>query len=245
MRRLLAFVLGAAGLTAVSLLACYNPGDLGDGPFRCYGGREACPDGYQCELKMGPMQNYCVRATGGGGGGNMNTLMIPKTGMYPSKYNPSGLMAGACGDEALEPNNSLQAAQAKPFLIDQQLVSNAAICPADDVDVYGVNLVNQYVKVTLKYQIQYGDLDVAVYDSAGKLVPGLIDADAGKNDACIVSGGPVGSAMSNTFYVVVAGAKNALGEAAINRYTLKVETPNSRPSCSPVDMAEPPDLSEE
>jgi hypothetical protein len=71
----------------------------------------------------------------------------------------------------------------------------------------------------LFYDITYGDLDVGVVDSSGRLL--AVDGTA------ITNGCVTASVQKNTYYVVVAGANNV----DANRYDLRIRTFSSAPAC--------------
>jgi hypothetical protein len=255
--RLALVVLGTAAAGA-TIASCYNPGDLGDKPYLCTATYQDCPDNYICACGApctdangnvppttkfsnpthDPQRNatfYCVR-TGGTGTGNMTSaLTIPKGGAYASMYTSVGLTAANNPDANLEPNNDV--AHATGGYDNGVVRDQLAIYPANDIDVYQVNLTSQYVRTTIQYAISAGDLDLALFDGNGVLANGVKpDADFTHDNACVTST----SKLSGAYYAVVVGAKNALGQDAVNRYTILVEKSDTPLSCSrtsPPDMA--------
>lgn len=222
--------LAALPLSLFALAGCYNPGDLGEKPFKCGKMYPECPDGYICNYGLGQCGGSgfvcdCVR-TGVSG----PALQIPKEGkMYQGPHMDPGLQT--CHET--DPNNGFQTA----FVVGDStgLYDMLEICPGGDIDVYSLNVdPGEYVKVQIKYQITYGDLDLAGFDVNGKIMKGsAMDNDASRDNACIIL--PKGSTSCPcTFYAVVDGAYGA-----VNRYTFQMTKSSSPQSCAvaPPDMA--------
>jgi hypothetical protein len=210
-------------------VGCYNTGDLGDAPFRCQMAYPDCPDGYVCSYTLGqcavPTNCTCVRS-------NLTTsaLEIPKNGMYTGPHMDPGL--STCHET--DANNGFQSA----FVIGDStgLFDGLEICPPGDIDVYALNLDSgEYAKVVIKYQIEYGDLDLQILDVNGKpVLPNGRDNDATHDNACVTI-----SKNANcpcTYYAIVDGA----GNTAVNRYTIQMTKASTPLSCQ---AAPPPDMS--
>ncbi len=222
---------------------CFQPGDLGDQPFRC--GKvgaadpnnpghtlgEICPDGYICSLELGQClvtsNCVCVRATGN----TSSALAIPKTSTYSGPHMDVGLPP--CHET--DGNNGFQTA----FVVGDSTgkFDGLEICPAGDVDVYSLNVnPGEYGKFYVTYDIRYGDLDLEILDSKGNRVG--IDNDATRNDACItIPRG--GDTCPCTYYAIVDGA-----HGAVNRYSFQFSKASMPLTCnlssgggSPPDMA--------
>jgi hypothetical protein len=215
---------------------CYNP-SIKNGGFTCSPGDNppVCPDGFHCDST-----GSCVS-----GSGAALALSIPKGGavyqgnhLDPMLDDPAG-----CPDKSLEPNDTPSTAvtgvMAPPDVLNPKLI-NLAICPKGnnpftqqhDVDFYQVDLTSApssalTLKAELFYDIQYGDLDLGIFDASGH--PIATDGSAVSN-GCVVTA--VGAAK---YYVVVVGANNTDS----NRYELRVRTftmaNNPAASCSPPD----------
>lgn len=242
------FLLGAAaaGLTT----SCYNVGDLGDTPYKCSATYPDCPDGYLCcgvadgvtPCPTPKNMNWCVRSTGGGGMMMSGALTIPKPGgAYPNAYlTKPGLTPSTCPDKDIEPNNTI--AQATSGYDDNLHSGPFSICPSGDIDVYAINLANQYVRITMNFDIKYGDLDLGLFDANGGLQ--LSDPDFTNSNACVSSPGP----FNGTYYAVVVGAPSSVapGVGPMNVYSQwKVEKSSQPLPCgaAPPDMSDvPPDM---
>ena len=201
-----AFAAAAAlSVTVVVAAGCYDPGDLGDAPFKCTPDYPQCPDKYVCDG-----QN-CVR-----GSGKMN-VSITKSGAYtgPHEQNPM-----ANGNTCPETDANASIGAAIP-ISDNAPLERLAICPGGDVDYFHGTSDGSYVKVTIKYLVKYGDLDVGLLDKNGK----LRETDGSATDnGCVVSA----SGVSGDFYIVVKGA----AASDVNTYTVQMNLSQSRPSCS-------------
>ena len=174
------------------------------------------------------------------------SLVIPKAvgGAYSNAYQLNmGLSPSSCPDKAIEPNDTI--AEATPnfdITPPPAQANNLSICPSGDIDVYSVNLANQYVRVSIKYKIAFGDLDLGLFDSSGALQ--LSDPDFTRDDACIFST----AAYSGTYYAVVVGAPNTISPTVypMNLYGgFKVEKSSSPLPCggSSLDMSDVGDQS--
>jgi hypothetical protein len=230
-----------AYLIALAVCAgCYDPGDLGDTPYRCSPTYPECPDGYTCQLTSAPNpsnQNKCVRNAGSTMG---NPLTIPKTSIYGGNQTPDPALKNGCpaNDAGNDLNNPSPDADGGGQVMD-------AICPSGDVDVFTVTATGQYVKVLVKYNIMYGDLDVGLFDANGNLKQ--YDNDSTQSVACVATS----AKLNGTYYAVVVGAPKSLGCTSNcttdqASYTLQVtKDATNMLSCGGGggDMAMPPDLS--
>jgi hypothetical protein len=227
----------ALPLLLSSLTGCYDPGDLGDVPYKCSATFPDCPDNYTCDLTQGSKTaNRCVRA-------QMMAAMLTfptKPSVYMGPTAPNNLNANNCPDMNIEPNNDIAHATPNYDTGGQQI--NLAVCPAGDVDVFLVNTVSNFVKFEINYfDIKQGDLDIVLFKDDG--TPLLSDLDAAKSTACVATS----TALNGNYYAVVVGAKNAMGGTDTNRYSLTVTKDMAKLQCgvqaSP-DMTMPlPDLS--
>jgi hypothetical protein len=219
------------GLFAFALLAaCFNPSNPPIG-FYCHpGDNPACPDGSEC--KMVGSDYRCV-ATGGGAPDLPQAGLIPKTGAsYSGPHNDPMLSSvDACSDKELEPNDSpAQAIPTSPSATPTPdtptpKITHMAICPSGprpdtgnhDVDYFMVD-TTQFSQSSLTimaeifYDVTYGDLDVGIFDSTGRLLAA---------DGTAVTNGCVAASIgSGIYYVVVAGANNMDS----NRYDIRIRT---------------------
>jgi hypothetical protein len=204
-------------IPALAIVGCYNP-SIQNGGFLCGPNTPVCPDGFHCDDS-----GHCVS-----GNGPSMALRIPKNGaVYTGMHlDPMLNDANACPDHGLEPNDSVSTAVTGVMtpldMITSRLI-NLAICPtgnnpytqAHDVDFYEVdtrsaNLAALTLKAELYYDIQYGDLDVGIFDAQGHAL--ATDGSAVSN-GCVTA--VVGAAK---YYVVVVGANNT----DVNQYTMRV-----------------------
>ena len=201
------------GLSLVPAAGCYDPGDLGDAPFKCTNDFPECPDGYTCDG---------TRCRKNSGGTTTMPLNITKQMTVPPTMDP-GLDANNCPDKDLEPNNDLM--HATPIFSNARL-DNLAVCTAGDVDYFHATASSQYARIIVEYSARSGDLDVARIDSAGN----LLETDGSARDnACIVSATP----LTGDVWIGVVGANNK----DRNRYRILLELTTTRPTCAtgPVD----------
>jgi hypothetical protein len=234
----------ALTLTFVALSAlaagCFNP-EYGTPGFYCHPeDSPACPDGQEC------INGRCIGGTGGGGGFDMGSGIVPKTGMYTgAKLDPMLNSETDCTDTMLEGNDTIATAitgltMQLNLAIDQpsSKLQMLAICPkgdnpkADghDVDFYEFDVsANASAVVEIFYDVKYGDLDVGIFKPDGSLVKG--DGTA-VTDGCVAATLPAGS-----YYVGVGGANNMDS----NRYDMRIRLYSTPHQCSgtttPVDMA--------
>lgn len=158
-------------------------------------------------------------------------LPIPKTGAAYNgvELDPGLDVSGDCTDAVLEPNNvianathisSSVAVNAGGRWIEQQ-----AICPKgrDDIDFFLIDTTGAvastiYLMAEIRYDIEYGDLDVAIVNDSGEVLAS--DGTATAN-GCVVS--KIGFGR---FYVGVRGAAGA-----VNNYQVRVRTFSSPQTC--------------
>jgi hypothetical protein len=231
---------------ALSVVGCYNPA-LPPVGFYCdpNGPGPSCPDGSQC-LMIG--SSYRCVVTSSDAGVNTETL-IPKSQFYSGPtMDPMLATADLCPDKELEPNDdtghAIDTSGAVPPIPDMPTakITHMAICPTGpnpatgnhDVDYYKVDttsfgLSSLTMMSEIFYDVSYGDLDIGIFDSQGKLL--AADATAVTNGCCVASVG------SGVYYVVVVGAKNMDS----NRYDIRIRTFSTTHTCPtaqpPPDMA--------
>ena len=219
---------------------CYDPGDLGDTPYRCSPTYPECPDGYTCQLTSSPdpmNMNKCVRNAGGMTG---NPLSLPaKTTLYTGTKTQDPKLMGGCpatdaGNDIGNPSNDANGGG--------QVME--AICPSGDVDVYEVDLSGEYAVVQVNFAISHGDIDLGLFDAKGNLVQ--YDNNSNTSVACVSTG----SKQTATFYAGVFGAPTSLNCTSgcmtdTGSYSIQVTKSMSPISCSggAVDMSLLPDLS--
>jgi hypothetical protein len=205
----IAYVLTA--FVTVAAAGCYDPGDLGDTPFKCSATFPDCPDGYTCNLTDQMNLNRCVRT-------NLPPpppLAIPKSGVYPNTTTkPANIDDSSCADKSLEPNDTI--AQATQGFDNMVPPSSSVICPTGDIDVYKIDTIGQFAKVEVKYQIAQGDLAVGIFDQNGTLL--VSDPNFMVNNACVT----YSKSSSQPLYAVVLGAKNKNGTTDENNYTITI-----------------------
>lgn len=175
-----------APIALAALAGCYDPGDLGDAPFKCYDQSPECPDGYVCNGK------FCVRENI-----TKNPLTIQKSGTYAGMHVDPMLDGANCPDKDVEPNDAY--GRATPLSSDAPL-ANMAICPSGDIDYFKLSTSGQYVRAQITYQVKYGDLDVAIVDANGMVV--TADGTA-KDNGCIATNSP----LTGDVYIGVVGAE--------------------------------------
>jgi hypothetical protein len=192
-------------------------------------GQCVCPfnDMSVCSACTAVIAAYC----GSSDGGVADMSAIPgfaaptKTGNYTGTMLSRNYTSESdCPDTSIEPNDTKATAITAPTVTPDNAgitITSLAICPngpnplahdGHDVDLYAITVTSSPVGAvaTLTYDVQYGDLDLGIYNSAGVLLAG--DGSAVSN-ACIATTLPPG-----TYYVGVFGA-NA---TATNSYTLSV-----------------------
>lgn len=148
----------------------------------------------------------------------------------------------------LEPNDlpATAISLSTPLMADPpptQMGSPYEICPdhtaptVPDVDVYKFKLTSAAkVIAEVKYQVMFGDLDVALFQMAknpdtGADQPQRIQADLTATDnACIEAN----SLMPGTYYLVVRGTNTVSmpGVYTMNNYTLRVYTTSTGATCA-------------
>ncbi len=219
-------------LGALAVAGCFNP-SVPDNRFTCTTTDSECPNGLSC------INGFCTQP------GDVTpvkgvVVTITKTG---SPYSgPTQMLnwtdASMCPDEAEEPNDGPDP-YGQPLTwipkVDNPTpptIAGKAICPTGpnpatsnhDVDFYKIDETNAPAAVTLvanvTYDIQYGDLDIAVYDS--KLNQLIADGTA-------VSNGCVATTLNpgQVYYVVVAGANNM----DINNFSIQMATWSTPHAC--------------
>jgi hypothetical protein len=164
----------------------------------------------------------------GGGGGAGGTAMgkatdIDKTGSYDGpKSDPMLSSPAACPDGAIEPNDALTTALGGPALtLDAPTtkIVQLSICPAakGDIDYFRVTAPSAgFIQADLFYDIEFGDLDLAILDDKGTQLAA---------DGSAVSNGCTSAPASanRSYFVIVKGA--AAGVA--NRYELRIRLRSS------------------
>lgn len=244
--RLLSF--SGALLAALALGAgCYNPALFtvtGDGGFYCHpNDNPACPDGTTCMPMGDGTTGRCLpSATMNGPGGGVS---IPKMGSYTGPMNDPMLSdASSCPDKSLEPNDDMTSAVTAPAPMPDQStpkITKMAICPTGPNPATGLHDVDYFkvetkslpaesltLKANVYYDVSYGDLDVAIFDSSGKLLA---------SDGSAVSNGCVAASImggGSDYYVVVVGANNK----DVNRYDIRIASFTSQVTC---DASSTPD----
>ncbi len=218
-------------LLTVAAAGCYDPGDLGDTPFKCSATFPDCPDGYTCNLTDQTNLNRCVRSDAP----PPPPLAIPKSGVYPNNTTkPSNIDDSNCADKSLEPNDTI--AQATAGFDFGAPTTNVVVCPMGDIDVYRIDTVGQYAKVQVQYQIAQGDLGVGIFDQNGTLL--VSDPNFMVNNACVT----YSKSSSAPLYAVVLGAKNKNGTTDENNYTITITKSSTPMTCgtqSTPDMTMP------
>jgi hypothetical protein len=175
-----------------SAAACspYDP-DLGPSPFLCGPADQAerCPDGYTCTM-MGTAE-YCL-AQGGS---------VP---VDASNLN-------CADDSSLEPNDSIQTAFQTPVATQKNslMFAGLAICPAGDVDNYGITITveKQNLEMIIEYDAGGADLQGAILGPNGTPI-----ANAAQMTG--VSGSRRAYAPNlpaGNYYAKVLGASTAIG----------------------------------
>ena len=147
-------------------------------------------------------------------------VMIPKSGPpYTGSHTDPGLTdPSQCPDVGVEPNDSPDnhpIAFTPTPNVQTPKITKMAICPSGDQDWYEIDNLNGsalYLSAELFYDITFGDLDVAIVDSSGKIVA---------YDGTSVSDGCTTVPISTgTYYVLVAGANNI----DVNNYELLIRS---------------------
>jgi len=245
MRALILASLLAVGLAGLAA-SCYNP-TLQTGPglgYYCHPEDvPACPSGQECMQKGSEFRCVTPGVVGGGGDGGGGDNLIPKTGApYTGSHNDPGLVdVKSCPDNTpqLEPNDSASTAvdlttgslSPKPDTSPGKLTM-LSICPKGnrpdtmrhDVDYFKIDtsMLSQSqltLMAEIFYDISYGDLDVAIFDSDGKLK----SADG----TAVTNGCTAATLQPGVYYVVIAGA----GDVDVNRYDMRVRTFSMSRSC--------------
>lgn len=216
---------------AAALAGCYNPNLAAPGYF-CDPNDAWCPEGTECKLSGGDY--HCVKPEGGGGGGGGGggALDIPKTGAAynGAKQDPGLDTAADCTDAPLESNNSPSNATdiSSSVAINGggSWIQMQAICPAGkkDVDFFLVDTSAApqstiYLKAEIQYDIQFGDLDVAIVDNEGSI---MASDGTAKTNGCTVA-----NIGNGKFYVGVVGA-----DGAVNNYQVRVRAYSTPQSCN-------------
>jgi|GEM_PF-2714907 len=207
--------------SASAATGCYNP-DFGDMPgffCRVADGDNACPSGTTCSSS-----GQCIKTSGGGG----NAPSIPKVGApYTGPVNDPKLTdAAACPDAQLEPNNNIDTAKDFPVTVDaasSPKLVRLSICPkgSGDVDMFRVAVPSSsFMMAEIFYDISYGDLDVAILDSTGRVI---------SSDGTSVSNGcTVASVTTANYYVAIEGANNT----DVNRYDARIRLFSATRTCT-------------
>lgn len=233
MRKTLPMLLLAAG--------CYSPELAPEGYFCHLDDSPACPDGQVCRPYTGapPNEGRCTRGASMPGDNLMQAGQIPKTGtpFTGSRLDPMLDTTAECPDEGLEPNDSpmspINPPSPKPDTATAKVLK-MAICPRGvrpqtgqhDVDYFKVDTTpfgtsNLTLMAEVFYQIDYGDLDVGIFDETGRM---LASDGTSVTNACAAA-----SVAPGVYYVVVAGAN---GED-VNRYDLRIRTFTTPRTCTP------------
>jgi hypothetical protein len=141
----------AALIAMFAAISCtpYDP-DLGPEPFLCGDREPRCPDGYVCVVRVGADQ-VCQRDdVAGDVTGDANLL--------------------CSADAASEPNETIESATPAPIAeTGGTHTATAVICPATDVDHYGlnVNATGMNLRVEVSYEAAAGELVVDLLNSTG------------------------------------------------------------------------------
>jgi len=221
-------------LAATLVAGCYTP-TLTDVGFYCHpDDNPSCPVGATC--KMVGSDYRCVSLTSDAG--ISNASLIPKTGApYGGTHNDPGLTSlDKCPDYSVDPHASLEPNDDQAHAVD--LASNPpvpdmptpklihlAICPNGpnpatgnhDVDFYKVDTSgfghpSLSMMAEIFYDISYGDLDVGIFDSTGRLLAG--------DGSSVTNGCAAAQVGSGVYYVAVVGANNI----DVNRYDIRIRT---------------------
>jgi hypothetical protein len=219
-----------------SLAGCYNPAQPSVG-FYCdpNGAGPVCPDGTTCRMVGSDFR--CVST--GVDAGVFAQSLIPKSQYYSGPTMDAMLAtADVCPDKDLEPNDdpahAIDTSGVVPPTPDTPTakITHMAICPTGsnpatgmhDVDYYRIDTTS-FGKMSLSlmaeifYDISYGDLDVGIFDSQGK----LLAADA----TAVTNGCAAASIGSGVYNVVVVGARNM----DVNRYDVRIRSFSSPHPC--------------
>jgi len=207
-------------LLSSAAAGCYNP-DFGNMPgffCRISDGVDACPSGTTCSSA-----GQCVKVTGGGN----NAPVVPKTGApYTGPSNdPKLTMASSCPDAQLEPNDTMDSAKDFPVTVDAASTPKLvrlSICPnnSGDVDMFRVAVPStSFMMAEIFYDISYGDLDVAILDSTGRIIS--------SDGSSISNGCTVASVSTANYYVLIEGANNT----AVNRYDARIRLFSQTRAC--------------
>lgn len=222
------------GITLIALVAgCFNPKFASPG-FSCStdpSQGQDCPSGQTCVASGGSTQGQCVSTSGGSGSGGDN-LSIAKTGTYMAPTSdPMLSMESQCPDASLEPDDDFgQSVPLPSIAVDGNplKLQNLAICPTGnnpkaknhDVDLFKLVVPqNLSVVVNISYDIQYGDLDLGIFDGSGNAVA---SDGSSQSNACVAS-----TLSAGTYYVGVFGAMNM----DVNRYSMTVKFTSAASSC--------------
>jgi hypothetical protein len=235
-------------LLTATLLACgcYTP-NLGPVGFYCHPeDSPSCPDGYSC--KMIGSDFRCVASASDAG--LSSSSLIPKTGApYSGPHNDPMLSSlSSCPDYSSDPTASLEPNDDTAHAVD--LAANPpipdmptpklvhlAICPTGpnpatgnhDVDYYKIDTTS-FGQPTLSmmaeifYDITYGDIDVGIFDSTGRMLAG--------DGSAVTNGCVAASVGSGVYYVVVVGANNM----DVNRYDVRIRTFTASHQCPVAGM---------
>jgi hypothetical protein len=179
MRRLLllAFITSAAG-------ACtsYNP-SLPQEPFLCADDDPKCPDGYACVVSGN--QNLCMAEGGGSGSGTFQCA-------------DDSQLEGASRNDTIATAFPTGVADRPGMTI---TFDGAAICPATDVDDYGIVLaLQQNIEIRVEYDSDGGALQAAILSSDGSVAKSAT-AVQGATDTidAVVETAPAGQYYASVF----------------------------------------------
>ena len=204
----------------------------------------ACPDGTACIAGVGGAgagEGRCVKPGQGLGIVDMAGGRIPKMGTYTGTHVDPMLNAITdCTDSTLEPNDTtLEAVKAPDAMPDTTTpkITKMAICPkgnrpdtgAHDEDYFKLDTTKYgttslTMMAELFYDITYGDLDIGIFDSSGRLMAS--DGTAVGN-ACAAA-----TVTPGVYYVLVVGA----GDLDVNRYDVRIRTFSGAKTCATGDM---------
>jgi hypothetical protein len=240
-------VLPLLAALASSAVGCYRP-NIADNGFKCHADEDypPCPEGYDC---IGGFCHKRMQVSRSCSDVFMAQTQIAKTAHYSGDHQDPGLGdQSMCPDNSLEPNdgpdenNCAVAIQAPPDVMTSKL-THMAICPrgvtqatgAHDVDYFRVDTSGASdggaltLKADIFYDIKYGDLDVGIFDSNGRLL--AADGSA-MTDGCAAA-----SVSAGVYYVVVVGA----GATDTNNYDIRIRTYSTPVICPnatiPLDMS--------
>jgi hypothetical protein len=218
-------------ICTLGLGACWKP-DIQDRGFACNADEDIppCPEGFECRGGL------CQVSQGPG-------IHIEKAVSYTGMRSPAGLdTVDECPDyivsPSIEPNDGINMGPVRlSYKLDMEptRAPGLAICPvgnapwsgAHDVDYYKVDTSKEMdaghsmltLKAEIDYDIQYGDLDIAVLDATGGVL---------NEDGSAMSGGCSAAQITpGVNYIVVVGA----GDVDVNRYTLKVKVSTTPENC--------------